>query len=339
MTNTGTPRYAATYRQQEINRICHSARIGESLCLIGVAGTGKSNITNFLHSDPYSYKPQYLGRDAGSIHFPVIDGNTWNQTPEGLWTQMLDALADTTAHLNTPPPDPKIVQLYADQSIFSKLKAQVRSLCQQHGQRLMFILDDFDTVIHTGPLDMLEQFSALRNDGNRDLLSFLVFTKRLPSILERVHGKGESSKFYDLFSNNIFALGLYNADDVHQMLQYLNESAGRPLRSQEMVQIKTLCGGHARLLKLVFDLWRTTPPDSANTVAYFGEKPDIRNECRRILQGLHEQEQDVALRIAQGTNSPEDNAVIDHLIRRGLLENTGRWVWFSPLFEQYLRMA
>ena len=109
------------------------------------------------------------------------------------------------------------------------------------------------------------------------------------------------------------------------------------MRSQELAIVQDLCGGHARLLKLVFDLWRVAPPESGNKVSHFIDQPDIRNECRRIFQGLHTQEQDVALRISKGQESPEDERVISHLIRRGLLENTGRWVWFSQLFEHYLR--
>ena len=40
-----TPRYQATYRQTEIRLIADCAKQGQSLCLMGVAGTGKSNIT------------------------------------------------------------------------------------------------------------------------------------------------------------------------------------------------------------------------------------------------------------------------------------------------------
>lgn len=337
MTNTITPRYLATYRQRELTRICNAAKEGQSLCFVGVAGVGKSNITNFLHSDPYGYKPNYLGKEAGSIHFPVIDGNTWDGTPEGLWKQMRTALAESTQHLDKPAPDPKLIQISEDQRAFSELNQRVKWLCQEQEQRVVFILDDFDGVIRMGPLSMLEQFNALRSDGNRGQLSYLIFTKRLPRVLERVHGAERTSKFYDLFSQHIYALGMYTPDDEHQMLAYLNEGAGRPLRSQELVAIKTLAGGHARLLKLLFDLWRTYPPQDEKHVAHFLRQNDVRGECQRILQGLHEQEQEVAKRIAKKETTVADQPLIDHLAQRGMIIDTGEWTWFSRLFEQFLR--
>lgn len=336
MTNTITPRYGLTYRQSEINLICDCAKSGQSLCLVGIAGTGKSNITNFLHSDPYGYKPHYLGKETGSIHFPVIDGNTWDQTPEGLWKQLLAALTETTQHLPQPPADDKITQLYQDQKALSDLKARVSWLCQDQGQQIMFILDDFDRILQLGPLPMLEQFNALRSD-NRGKLSYLIFTKKLPHVLGRTHELKGGSKFYDLFSNHIYALGLYDHDDTRQMLTYLNEGAGKPLGSRDLAIIESLTGGHARLIKVIFEIWRVAPPESADFVAYFLGKSDVRDECHRIMRGLHADEQEVARRVVHDEQTDADSEVIDHLMRRGLLANPGKLEWFSPVFAGFLR--
>ncbi len=331
-----TPRYTATYRQNEIGLICKAAQEGQSLCLMGVAGTGKSNITNFLHTDPYAYKSQYLGKETGSIHFPVIDGNTWDGTQEGLWKQLLAALTATVEHLDQPAPDAKITQIYEDQKVFSELRRWVNWLCQQHDQKIMFILDDFDQVLQRGPLAMLEQLNALRSDGNRGKLSYLLFTKRLPHILGQSHPLQGSAKFYDLFSHHIFALGLYTPEDEHQMLQHLNEGAGKPLRSQELAAIKPLAGGHARLLKILFELWRANPPEGDDPTTYFLTKSDVREECSRILRGLHPDEAVVARRIVEGSDTADDADLIDHLVRRGMLLDNKTLVWFSPLFKGYL---
>jgi hypothetical protein len=331
-----TPRYTATYRQQELGYICKAAQEGQSLCFVGVAGVGKSNITNFLHSDPYAYKPQYLGRETGAIHFPVVDGNTWDGTPEGLWVQLLSTLTATVEHLDKPLPDAKIIPISEGQKAFSELRRWVNWLCQEHDQKIMFILDDFDGVIQRGPLAMLEQLNALRSEGNRGKLSYLLFTKRLPHILGRSHPLLGKSKFYDLFSHHIYALGLYTPEDEHQMLVHLNEGVGKPLRQQELVAIKTLAGGHARLLKILFELWRAATPDREDHIAYFLEKSDVREECSRILNSLHPDEQAVARRIVAGSDTPADADLIDHLVRRGLLLDSTTMVWFSPLFRAYI---
>lgn len=337
MDQSVTPRYQERYRQAELRLITENAKQGQSLCFVGIAGTGKSNITNFLHSDPYGYKVQYFGEQSAQFLFPIIDGNTWDQTALGLWRLMVAALSDVTRQFQPPEADTKLIQLSEEQRVFSQLKTQVDWLCQKLDLWVVFVLDDFDKVIHLGPLAMLEQLNALRSGGNRDKLSYLIFTKKLPHVLGRAHPLRGTSKFYDLFSHHIYALGLYNHDDARQMLVHLNELAGKALALKELAQIEALAGGHARLLRLIFEVWRAERPADDDRIAILTQHPDIRDECRRILRGLHEDEQAVVLRLAQGRQTAEDQPVIDHLVRRGLLSNDAEQSWFSPLFAEFLR--
>lgn len=337
MDQSVTPRYQLTYRQAEIRLIADCAKQGQSLCLMGVAGTGKSNITNFLQSDPYGYKANYFGEQSDHFLFPLVDGNTWDQTPVGLWRLMQAALAEVTRDLEQPAADAKLIQFTEEQRAFSELKSHVDWFCQKAGYWVIFVLDDVDKILSVGPLNMLEQLNALRSSGNRGKLSYLLFTKRLPHVLGRTHPLQGVSKFYDLFSSHIYALGLYNHEDARQMLVHLNELAGKALTTREMTQIETLAGGHARLLRLIFELWRSQHPDDENLVATLVQQSDIRDECRRIFQGLHEEEQVVCLRLAHGQQGAEDQSVIDHLVRRGLLTDGEASGWFSPLFVEFLR--
>lgn len=339
MTTNSTQRYSATYRQAEIKLIVDCAKQGQSLCLMGIAGTGKSNITNFLQSDPYGYKTHYFdeGEQAAHFLFPVVDGNTWDQTPVGLWRLMVAALTDATQGLEQPATDTKLLQLTEEQRAFSELKTRVDWFCQKLDYWVIFVLDDVDKVLSVGPLPMLEQLNALRSSGNRGKLSYLLFTKRLPHVLGSAHPLRGVSKFYDLFSNHIYALGLYTHDDARQMLVHLNEVAGKPLTTRELAQIEQLGGGHARLLRLIFELWRSNRPAEEGLVATLAQQSDIRDECRRILQGLHEDEQAVVQRLAHGGAEADDEPLIDHLVRRGLLSDQETQMWFSPLFAEFLR--
>lgn len=337
MDQSVTPRYQERYRQAELRLIAENAKQGQSLCFVGIAGTGKSNITNFLHSDPYGYKAQYFGEQGARLLFPIIDGNTWDQTPLGLWRLMAAALSDVSRGLAQPEADAKLIQFSEEQRVFSQLKTHVDWLCQKLDHGVIFVLDDFDKVISVGPLAMLEQLNALRSGGNRGKLSYLIFTKKLPHVLGRAHPLRGASKFYDLFSHHIYALGLYNHEDARQMLVHLNELAGKPLTLKELAQIEALAGGHARLLRLIFEVWRAERPAEDDLVDVLARHPDILDECRRILQGLHEDEQAVVVRLVQGHPQAEDQPVIDHLVRRGLLSNGQEQSWFSPLFAEFLR--
>lgn len=330
--NTVIPRYPPTYRQDELRLIGDFVRAGKSLCFVGVAGVGKSNMTNFLRFDPYRYKQSYLQEASETILFPWVDGNAWDQSPQGLWEMMLDDLKQLTRDLPGPPSDPQIVQLP-----FAALRARIEWLTHEQNRQIMFILDDFDKVLQNGPLSLLEQFSTLRQAGNRNRLCYLIFTKKLPAVLGRRHPLIGNSQFYNLFKNDIYALEPYQHDDTMQMLNFLNENAGKPLRTKDLVVIgEKLSGGHAGLAKVLFELWRQQAPDPEASAAHvLAAKPEVSNECRRIFEQLHPREQKEAKLLAQGKTT--DPKVVDLLVRRGLLVDGDHLEWFSPLMREYLK--
>jgi len=329
-------RYAPSYRKDELSTIFQYARRGESICYVGIAGIGKSNIVKILGRER-EFRRQYLEGETDTIHFPDIDVTTWDRTPLGLWRLMLESAQVATAHLPATGVDPKVISLTEEDTFRRRVQTQINHICQTLQHKLMFVLDDFDVAFRTGPLHMLEQFNTFRSDGNKGRLSYLIITKQLPTVLGRQFELERRSKFYDLFRTNIFALGPYVPTDAVHMLRYLNKEAGGVFDRGQLTQIHYLCGGHARLLKVVFETWLKQPPNSTNVVAYFAENPDVEQECERIFGGLHRQEREAAISIAhKQQNGVEVNAV-DHLVRRGLLNGIGNFEWFSPIWGEFLR--
>ena len=328
-----TTRYLSTYRHKEIRLIAQLAQRGQSLAFVGLAGTGKSNLVSFLRDG--THLTPYLGNDTARVHFASIDGNTWQQTPDHLWQLMLEgmdksqSLATGNTHSGPAPAGPK--------DALPRLKERIKSVCQESGCQLVFILDDFDGVLRIGPLPMLEQLNVLRSDGNRDRLSYLLFTKKLPHVLGRAHRLEDNSKFYDLFRHHIFALEPYDNEDAVHMLDYLNKTAGKPIGRRYYGEILTLAGGHARLLSVIVGIWAQSREPSGDRVAYFGAQPEVQQECRRLWQGLHQHEQEVAVLAAKGQQTAHHADVMDHLLRRGVLKSIAPIEWFSPLFPWVLR--
>uniref|UniRef100_A0A832M5C5 Uncharacterized protein n=1 Tax=Oscillatoriales cyanobacterium SpSt-402 TaxID=2282168 RepID=A0A832M5C5_9CYAN len=150
------------------------------------------------------------------------------------------------------------------------------------------------------------------------------------------HPLKDKSKFYDLFRHNIYALKPYSPDDAFRMLKHLNEVAGNPLSDTQLNQIHWLAGGHARLLKIIFNIW-VQEGKSGIMIEHFKDKPDVQQECQRILRNLHEDEQEVALLAARRLHVAEHPAILDHLERRGVLVRSDPVTWFSPLMGQFLR--
>jgi len=332
-----TSRYLPTYRERELSVCCDYARKGKSLCFVGIAGSGKSNIVKALTQDR-AIKARYLLNDeVDTVHFAAVDANTWQGTPQHLWEMMLSALFDASKTLPQPVFDAKITYLSDDEKMRRRVQLTIDHICQRLDQRLMIILDDFDTVLMQGPLPMLEQFNLFRSAGNRERLSYLVFTKRLPHMLGRRFEFETRCKFYDLFRTDIFALEPYTQDDARQMVHHLNRQLPEPLPNGVLGSMLWLGGGHARLLKVVFDSWVKQAPPAGNQIDYFVAQADVQEECRRVLAGLHPQERAAAIRLAQGQSRGDDDDTLDHLRRRGLLLDIAQGKWFSPLWAEYLR--
>jgi hypothetical protein len=319
-----------------VSLCCEYAKQGKSLCLVGVAGSGKSNIVKVLTQDQ-EVRRRYLGDKVDTVRFAAIDANAWDGTSQQLWEMIFSALLNVIKRLPQPEFDPKITYLSDEEKLRRRVQITVDHICQRLDQRLMLILDDFDNVFVRGPLHMLEQFNVFRSAGNRERLAYLVFTKRLPHVLGRRFELDTRCKFYDLFRTNIFALEPYTQDDARHMVRHLNRQQTEPLPAGAVSEIVWLGGGHAGLLKVIFDSWVKQAPPADNQVDHFVAQADIQDECRRILRGLHPQEQGAAIRLAQGQSRSDDNDTLDHLWRRGLLIDIAQGRWFSPVWAAYLR--
>jgi ABC-type cobalamin/Fe3+-siderophores transport system ATPase subunit len=328
------PRYSEVYRRDEIDFILSSARQGESLCLMGVAGVGKSNIVNFLRN--IKQNAPHVEQDVARLHFPIVDATQWQGTANSLWLLMLDALRVAISSLPADPSSQKVIPISEDERAFKYLQARLDYVCQQLNHQVMFVLDDFDRAIELAPLEELERLNILRSAGNRGALSYLVLTKKLPHVLGSSKNFGQNSKFYDLYKNSVYALEPYNRNDALRMLAHLNQKADSPLAESQLEQVYGIAGGHAGLLKAVFNLKKNEPALELKNDR-FANKPDIRQECERIFSKLHQQEQQVSLRVALGKSTPDDEPTIKHLENRGLLVRADSVHWFSPLMGYFLR--
>lgn len=335
MPPSNPPRYRPDYRAAEMRLIARLVLGGESLCFVGIAGVGKSNLINFLR-DYQIYTREYFGTETDKIHFPLVDANQWDETPEGLGKLLMEAL-DAEGIAAPPGNDGGVIPLSQEERAFTKVRSRVRGICQGLQHHVVFVLDDFDRAFKTGPLRMLEQLNGLRSDGNKGLFSYLVFTKRLPHVLGRGPNLEKASKFYDLLRHNLYALEPYVPTDARQIVEYLNVTSTTRVNNQDLARICALSGGHAGLLRNIYRVCvEQGLPSGSDAAGQLAGYQDIRVECRRIFEGLHEQEQEVALLVAKGQHTSAHWDTVEHLVRRGILLKTEPLQWFSPVLARYL---
>lgn len=322
-------RFLPTYREKEVNLITRSALQGQSLSLVGIAGTGKSNLVRYVQ-DQANLLPYLNGSDR-VIRFPVVDFLGWDGTAPGLWQMMLDGLLETVDDGQEAGQKVPNVQAESASALYAALKKVLSHVIFDLGIQIMFVLDESDTFLRQAPTPLIEQLYTLRNSGFRDRLSYLFFTKKLPSVLLRRNAPDYRFKLFDLFSNHIHPLGMYAPSDAHQMLTYLEFREGRRLDRRDFESIQVLAGGHSRLIFVLFQIWTQTEVPLKNPIDFLKKHPDVQLECNRILSGLHKKEQEALLATAKRIQSLEHMDALNLLVARGLLLGLYPIRWFSPL--------
>lgn len=325
------PRFSPDYRSDELALITDYARRGLSCAFMGIAGIGKSNLLNCL-KQRYGTVTAPDGTPL-TLQTVTVDCNDWNGEPADFWR----LLRRETEKALTPT---NVIPLSDDPATRDNLIVRylVGAFCSQPNRRLLIVFDDADKLLTRGPLELLEQLRTLR-DENRDVLAFLLFTKKLPLRLGRAINLTHESKFYQLFAPHIFTLRPYNQADAWHMLRFLNAQAAQPLTNATLRFIHQLTDGHAALLKLVHERYLTHPPSAQNPVGDLLAHPPIRQACERIFRSLHRHEQQVLLRMTHDRSSrTTDLPALILLRRRGLLVEPDDRI-FSVLFESYLKLV
>ena len=332
MTGAEIPRYRPSFRQTEVALIRAAAARGQSVCFVGVAGIGKTNLIHFL---------RYTGAGNPAMRSEPLgcSSPTWTAASGRRRPNRCGTSCSTASPAATTCPllPGRAGEALTDEArVRQQLFNCVAQTCRDPQNRLMFLLDDFDDLLKHGPLEMLEALNTLRGEC-RDHLGYLIFTKRLPHVLGRAHDLETASKFYQLFERRIFALPLLAPEDARQMLARLDFIDGGGLSRPELGRIAFLAGGHSSLLRAVYEARRELGPLTDASVPALVAHASVRAAAQRLFRSLHLAEQEAAVRLAQSRLRPDDLDLIEHLGTRGLLVSLNSAAWFSPVWAHYLR--
>lgn len=317
-------RHSKAYRSEEITLITECARQGQSCAFVGIAGVGKSNITVNLRHDHTILVCADLDAPL-QIRYLNIDCNDWDGTLAGWWRLLHENIQSEWEGISAGPQDEDYIII----------RKTLKNICRQPNGRAVIILDDCDRVLDQAPPALTNKLRTLRDD-NRDRLSYLLFTKRLPQRLGPPDHRLCDGMFFQLFHNHIFTLRPYNERDAMHMLAFLNARASISLGTSTLRTLYHLSGGYAALIRTMFETYETQPPPNPDLLTHFSNQTDVQNVLRRLLSYLHRHEQYVLYRLAHKQALQVDDAPALELLRkRGVLQDDAKP--FSPILTQYLR--
>jgi hypothetical protein len=341
------PQFSANFRQEILSRFFSYVQSAESFYIVGGAGTGKTRLLDYLTKE--DVQKYYLKENSSRFLLVRVDLNRLFAKNESwaFYELMLSSIVlELNKHESNNVIRGELVDLVA-RVIESRdpllalrfFEIAVNKLCQGLELKLCFMIDEFDEAYKNFPHEIFSQLRAVR-DANKNRVSYVVFLRTLP---ERLRPPHDTESFYELLSRNMLGIGPYSRADTLQILQQLEVRRNHPLLPAQREHISEASGGHIGLLQAFLSILIEDPQAKQKIGTpgwgeWFGQQPASVEECRKIWEGLDQDERNSLLGFAAGDQTQKSTLAEKLLFAKGLLQTSGNVTSvFSPVFGQYIR--
>lgn len=341
------PPHPMDYRKEILSPLFRYVQSAESFYVIGAASMGKTRLLDFLTGA--EVQKHYLGEHADRHWLIRVDLNRLAIMNEkwAFYELLLSSiLLDLSNHENIGNLSAEIAKLDSEiiqhRDLLLALRffeLAVNKLCQAYDLKLCFLFDEFDEAYKVLSRETFLQLRAVR-DANKNRISFGLFLRDLP---ERLRPSPDNESFYELLSRNLIGLGPYNRSDSLRIIQQLEARREYSLTSEQREKLFEASGGHPGIIQAILSVLIDTPNssrkfDTPGWMEWLSQQPAVVEECRKIFDGLSEEEQEGLSAFARGGFDKISLPVEKLLFAKGLLRREDGVVkFFSRLFEQYIK--
>jgi hypothetical protein len=280
----------------------------------------------------------YLGSQAASTLLIVADSNRLAQISDwGLYELLLTALTeamgqkDATYSLRGEFNSLRREAIISRDDVLTRryLELALYTLCHEYGLQVCIILDEFDAAYRSVSAAALANLRALR-DAHKYQLCYALVLREHP---ERLRPPNECEGFYELFSRSILGLKPYTDVDANRVIDQLVHRKNRQLSASARATVLDWSGGHPGMIVALFDI--LAGQNHTNELTWAIEQPIIQEECRKLWEGLADDERLALSHITH--HIPVDNGLRNLVSLKGLTRSRdGIDTLFSPLFAQFV---
>jgi hypothetical protein len=339
----------ATYRRDVCTRILDPLARGESVSIIGVGSSGKSNVAR--HIVRPDARAACLGSRAAGMHGALVDFTQFvSPSPAAFYKQLLGGLQ---AFVDGPHAPPGVVALRpvmeaaldkvldsdSAERVQHQLKRMLAAVLNSGDVRQLFlVLDDFDQALKRTPTDAINSLRGLRDNHKNQLMYVVVSRLEIGQHVDET----QIEDFAEIVTPVTIPVGLFAPEDAafaaDELIGRWNLS-GRidPTARQNIIQWS---GGHPGLLKAILHVatQKTMLDFSArDTLDKLCGHRDTDPECQRIWDSLDESEHQTLIAAFSGGSA--DRRLAGRLVNKQLLQQrvNGAYIGFSPIFEHFVR--
>jgi hypothetical protein len=351
-----------TYRKEVLEPFFKYIKSGESFHVIGAPSAGKTRLMDFLMGDdPDAFregikldservKKHYLGEEvAPKTWLARVDMNRLR--PESDWCfsffeLMLNTLLiashkseptdeNETLRVDIADLDSNVIESKDALKALRLFEMAVNMLSQSYGIKICFLFDEFDETYKKMPSELFAHLRAVR-DANKYRVTYALFLRNLP---EKLRDPLENESFYELISRNMIGMGPYSQQDTYHIVEQLEARREYALPQNKRDWLCINSGGHPGLIQALYTIFKDRPsvtisPENLNW--YVGQET-VKEEFRKLWEGLLEDEQNGLSKFAHGNPIPMSPVTGKLLTAKGLLKTIPGGVdFFTPLFRSWM---
>lgn len=327
------PRFEALYPKDawfsEIERLLQFIKEGKSAELIGIPGTGRSNLLGLL-SYNRGARTLHLGEEGyKKFHFVWINLSEVKRKPQAelvkfIFITLIDSLGERAMKNKKA----RVEEIFSNANkrddemvLFQGLKKAIDYLALEKNLTVVFLFDRFEEYV---PMLTSDFFTNLRSIRNRVKYKFsVVFSLTRP--IEEILEPEIYSDFAEFFQGNIIYLKFGDENSLNFRIKHLEEVSGQKLPKEIHSEILRLSGKHGKLTRLCIESYFEQLAPRSLGEARFNSDSKIKTLFYEIWNVLNPSEQEYLL---NGLGE------IDYLENVGLIEN-GKII--IPLFDAFIK--
>ena len=349
--------YSSTLCAREMETLVGWIRSGQSGSVIGLPGTGKSNLLRFLCHRP-DVVSQYLKGDSFELAVVQVDLNNLTGVDLAtLYRVMLRSLYEAGAQLTA-----------IERSLFETVKALYRRVeektdpfltqsalrevlfaFRERQARLVLVMDPFDQFGRTASTQVLDNLRGLRDNFKYTLTYIIGLRHELAYIRDPV----ELGELHEILDSHVCWMGPLAYEDARYSIGQVEEATGKSFGPEQVERLMNLTGNYPAVLRAA-TLWlaETDPvPDVSAWEDRLLAEPGVYNRLNDVWQALTGEEQTVLSVLQMGVpiESPRERRESLRQIEEKYKPTLARlqtkylccpddagWRLFSPLFARFI---
>jgi hypothetical protein len=343
-------RQTPDYRYHLTHNLLTNLHRGECCAVVGVGSCGKSRLLRHLaRPETLEY---HLADGAYDHAIVLVECNAW--TGDTTWAayegiaRSLNELIETSGHPAIQNARGYLQEMYP--AVVKERDLALKHLMTGLGMllngthlNLTLCFDEFDFVFERFDPQLFRNLRAMRN-AHKYQLTYLAATRKQLPYQRPASEWPDVEEFYELFSDNTFAIGPYDQKDALDMIEDLETRYEMTLRTKTRELLVEVTGGHPGLLGASFrhlEQIKQQPLTYQEMERLLAREPITWKECRKIWEPLRDDEHAVLKRVAShGRTGRDDQNTLAELKSKGLVRdsaNRGGSEIFSVIFQEFVK--